>query len=198
VTHRRLKHLSTLLALTASLCVALPAMAQSKKELAAKVVQLQQPAVDNIARGIASQTAQQVLQSAGQALQGVAPDKREAVGKDIQADVKKFYDELEPVLRDRATKLAPATLGPLLEEKFSEEELKQVIAWLDSTAAKKYQQLGPDLQTAMAQKVVTETRATVEPKLKSLEASIQKRLGQTPATSAPAASGSKAGTPAKK
>jgi len=187
---------SAALVLAAGLCLGGLAQAQSKKELAAKVVQLQQPAIDNIARTLAAQTAQQVLQSAGQAMGNVAPEKREAVGKDIQAEVKKFHDDLEPVLRDRATKLAPATLGPLMEEKFTEDELKQVIAWLESTAAKKYQQLGNDLQSALAQKLVADTRPTVEPRLKTLETSLQKKLGLPPA---PAASGAaKPAAPAKK
>ena len=182
--------------LAAGLCLSGLVQAQSKKELAAKVVQLQQPAVDGIARTLAAQTAQQVLQTAGQAMGNVAPEKRESVGKDIQAEVKKFHDDLEPVLRDRAAKLAPTTLGPLMEEKFTEDELKQVITWLESSAAKKYQQLSGDLQSALAQKLVADTRPTVEPRLKTLETSLQKKLGLPPA---PAASGAaKSAAPAKK
>lgn len=162
------------------------AAAETKKDLVARVVQLQQGAVDNIARGLSSQTAQQVLQTAGQAMVNVAPDKREAVGKEVQAEVKKFYDEIDPILRDRAGKLAPTVLGPLLEEKLSEDELKQIIAWLDSPTSKKYQQLGLEQQSALTQKLVAETRTAVEPKLKALEASLQKKLGTGPA-SAPAA-----------
>jgi uncharacterized protein len=188
--------------LAVALAAASPVLAQSKKELAAKIVQLQQPAVDNVARGIAAQTAQQMLQFAGQAMGAVPPEKREAVGKDIQADVKKFHDEVEVLLRDRATKLAPSTLGPMMEEKFSEDELKQVLTWLESPAAKKYQQMANDLQSAIAAKVVADTRPAVEPKLKALQASLQKKLGLPPA-SAPAAAPSasapaKAASPAKK
>ena len=171
----------------AALAVGLPVQAaESKKELAARVVQLQQNAIENIGRNLAAQTSQQVLQTAGQALGAVAQDKREAVAKDVQADVKKFYEEIEPVLRERASKLAPSVLGPLLEEKLTEEELKQVVTWLESSASKKYQQLGGDMQGALTQKLVAETRPAVEPKLKALEATLQKRLGTTPAASSPA------------
>lgn len=181
------------LALAAGLTLAGPALAQSKKELAAKVVQLQQPAVEGIARSIAGQTAQQALQSAGQALGNVPADKREAVGKDIQADVKKFYDDIVPTLIDRATKDAPATLGPMLEAKFSSDELKQIITWLSSSAAKKYQQLGGEMQQAMAQKLIADTRGTVEPKLTALDQSLRQRLGLPPAAAASSPS-----APAKK
>jgi uncharacterized protein len=162
------------------------AAAETKKELVARVVQLQQGAVENIARSLSTQTAQQVLQTAGQAMVNVAPEKREAVAKDVQAEVKKFYDEIDPILRDRAGKLAPTVLGPLLEEKLTEDELKQIITWLESPASKKYQQMGNELQSALTQKLVADTRPAVEPKLKTLEAALQKKLGTGPA-SAPAA-----------
>lgn len=169
-----------------ALGLSLSAQADAKRDLANKVVQLQQASVDNIARQLASQTAQQVLQTAGQAMVNVAPDKRATVGKEIQADVKKFYDEIEPLLRDRAAKLAPVVLVPLLEEKLSEDELKQIVAWMESPVSKKFQQVGADMQSALAQKLVAETSASVEPKLKALETSLQKKLGASAAASAPA------------
>lgn len=169
-----------------ALGLSLSAQADAKRDLANKVVQLQQASIDNIARQLASQTAQQVLQTAGQAMVNVAPDKRAAVGKDIQAEVKKFYDEIEPLLRDRAAKLAPVVLVPVLEEKLTEDELKQVVAWMESPVSKKFQQVGADMQSALTQKLVADTSASVEPKLKVLEASLQKKLGAPAAASAPA------------
>ena len=167
------------------------AQAQTKKELIAKLMQLQQPGIENIGRAIAGQTSQRVLQAAGQALPRVAADKREAVGKDVQADVKKFYDEIEPILRKRATDLAPATLAPVYEEKFNEDELKIVIAWLESPVSKKFQQVDGEIANTLAQKVVADTRGTVETRLKTLETSLAKKLGVTPPPNGGSASGPK-------
>jgi uncharacterized protein len=164
------------------------AHAQTKKDLIAKVVQLHQQGIENVGRIIAGQTSQQMLQAAGQALQRVAADKREAVGKEIQEDVKKFYDEVEPLLKKRAVELAPATVGAAYEEKFSEDELKVIIAWLESPVSKKYAQIDRDQGNALAEKVVTDTRPAIEPKLKALEATVAKRLGVSanePSASAP-------------
>lgn len=165
------------------------AQAQTKKELVAKLLQLQQPGVENIGRALAGQVAQRVLQGAGQAMPRVPADKREAVGQEIQADVKKFHDEIEPLLRERALRLAPS-LAPMLEERFTEDELKQVIAWVESPVSKKFAQLDAELGKALADKVVTDSRSTVEAKLKVLEASIGKRLGLPPASGASAAKSS--------
>ena len=167
------------------------AQAQTKKELIAKLMQLQQPGFDNVGRAIAAQPSQRMLQAAGQALPRLPADKREAAAKDVQAEVKKFFDEIEPILRKRAVDLAPATLTPLYEEKFSEDELKTVIAWLESPASKKLQLVSAEIESLLAQKVVADTRGTVEPKLKALEVSVAKRLGIAPPPNGGGASGPK-------
>lgn len=174
--------------------------AQTKKELAAKVVQLQQPAVEALAAGIARDTAARMMDAAGQALGNVPADKREALAKQVQADIKAFYDDVQVKLHDSAVKNAPATLGPMLEEKFTEDELKQIATWLESPAAKKYQQLGGEMQTQMSRKLIEDTKPAVEPKLKTLEQTLQKRFAQAaPAGAASAPAGAKpASAPAKK
>ena len=111
--------------------------AQSKKELVAKVVQLRQPAVERLARTIAMEPAQTALNAARQVMQFVPADKREALGKQVQGDVKAFYDDTEARLRESGAKNAAATIGPILEEKFTEDELKLIITWLESSAATK-------------------------------------------------------------
>mgnify|MGYP003493647195 FL=1 len=131
-----IRHIAPLAVLALALAAA-PAHAQNKKELVAKVVQLHQQGIENVGRVIAGQTSQQMLQAAGQALPRVPADKREAVGKEIQDDVKKFYDEVEPMLKKRAVELAPATVGAAYEEKFSEDELKVIIAWLASPVSRR-------------------------------------------------------------
>jgi hypothetical protein len=184
------------LAALALVVAAAPAQAQNKKELIAKVVQLHMQGIENVGRVIAGQTSQQMLQAAGQALPRVAADKREAVGKEIQEDVKKFYDDVEPLLKKRAVELAPATVGAAYDEKFSEDELKIIIAWLESPVSKKYAQIDRDQGNALADKVVADTRSTIEPKLKALEAVVAKRLG-VPANE-PAAAPAKPAAPKKK
>ena len=176
-----------------AVCGAGSAQAQTKKELVAKLLQLQQGGIDNVGRALAGQTSQRVLQAAGQAIPRLAADKRDAAAKDVQADVKKFYDDIEPILRKRATEIAPATLTPVYEEKFSEDELKTVIAWLESPVSKKFQQVDAEIASTLAQKVVADTRGTVETRLKALEASLAKRLG----VPAQAGAGSAASGPKK-
>jgi hypothetical protein len=190
-------------AATLWLCLSLlagAAQGQTKKELAAKVLALQREGIESIGRALAGQTAQQMLQAASQAMSRMPADQRDAAAKDVQADVKRFYDEVEPLLRDRAVKLAPAVVGVQYEEKFSEDELKQIVAWLESPVFKRFSQLDREMGSGLAQKVVAEARPAVDPKLKALEASIAKRLGISPparaASSPPARAASSALKPA--
>jgi uncharacterized protein len=167
----------------------------AKKELVQKVLTLQQPQYENVARALSEQSVAQLAQQASLVLQAkVAPEKREAVAKDVQGDLKKYMDEVVPLLRDRVIKVAPGTIGVLLEEKFSEDELKTLVGILESPVQRKFMQLNGEMSQSLMQKLVAETRGQVEPKLASLQQTIGKRLGADQPASAPA-NGPKAGTP---
>lgn len=170
----------------------------AKKELVAKIVQLQQPGIEALARSLVEQPAAQMMQGAQLALRTrVAADKREATATAINGDLKKYMDESVPLARDRALKLAPSTIGAVLEEKMTEEELKQVVAIMESPAFAKYQRLQPELQQALTLKLVAETRPLIEPKIKALDATVGKRLGlEAPAAAAAPAAASGARRPA--
>ena len=155
-------------------------VSQAKKDLIAKVLVLQQPGYEAMARDIVMRPAVQLGQEAGAALQNVPADKRESVGKSIDADIRKFIDESTPVLRERAVKTAPTTIAPILEEKMSEDELKQLVAWLESPTAKKYQQVGSELQNAMGQKLIAEAGPLLTPKLQALAQKVRVSLGVPP------------------
>lgn len=167
----------------------------SKKELVAKIIKLQQPVIEGVAQNIIEQPAAQLLQQAGLALQARVPaDKREEIGKGIQADVKKYLDEAAPPAKERAMRLAPSTVGVVLEEKFSEEELRQLIAILESPVNRRLQELGGDMQRALSEKLITESRPEVEPRVRALQQNLAKRLGAdapvNPSAAKPATPGS--------
>ena len=167
----------------------------AKKALVKRVIQLQQPGIDAMSRALVEQPAGAIMQQVNRTLQSNVPaDKREAVGRDAQNDVRKFIDEVVPVVRKRATEIAPGTIGPILEDKFTEEELKQLVAWLDSPVSRKYQQLGGEMQKALSEPLIRDSRATVEPKMRALEESLMKRLGVSD-TPAGASAGKPAATP---
>jgi hypothetical protein len=161
---------------------AAPAAANSpaKKEIIGKILKIQQSGIEQLARTLAEEPAASMISRAGPVLaQRVPQDKQEAVAKEIQADAKKYVDEAVPIVRDRAIKLAPTTVGALLEDKFTEDELKQVLAMMSSPVYTKFQSLGGDMQRVLTEKLVEDTRGIVEPKVRAMEESIARRLGVT-------------------
>ncbi len=167
-----------------------PVAAQSsaaKNELVVKILQLQRPAIEGLATVLAQQPAQQMMQSANVALQSrIAPEKRQEIAKEIQADLKKYAEEVVPIARERAVKLAPAAIGTLLEEKFTEDELRELIKIMESPVNRKFGQMNAELQKSLAEKLVADARPLIDPKVKALETTIAKRLGMQPAAAASA------------
>jgi len=172
----------------------------AKRELVAKILKVQQPAIESLARNLAEQPAAELTERAGAALpERVPPERREAVAAEIKADVKRYLDEAVPLVQTRAVQLAPTTIGTLLQEKFTEEELRQVVAIIESPTYTKFQQLSGQMQNTLGEKLLAETRGAVEPKVLALEQSIGRRLGVTspPRGAAPAAPAAAARPPAK-
>lgn len=172
---------------------AAPASA-AKKELVAKLLKLQQPGIEAMARQLVEQPARQMLQQASPAVQRLPAERREAVARDIEADVRKYFEESAPGVVARAVNLAPSTIGVLLEERLTEDELREVISILESPANRKFQGLAGDMQRAIGEKLIAETRGDVESKVRALDQTVARRLGITPP--AAAASGARPAVPA--
>lgn len=178
---------------------AAPAAASTpaKKELVGRILKFQQPAIEGVARNLVEQPAMDLMQDVSRALPvRVAQDKQEQVAKDIQADVRKYLDDAVPMVQKRAVAIAPSTVGAVLDEKFSEEELRQLAALLESPVYGKFQRVSEEMHKSLADKLVADTRGQIEPKVRALEESVGKRLGMT----APAAGAAPQGAarPARK
>lgn len=175
---------------TSARAQATEASSPAKKELVARVIKLQQPGLENIGRQLVEQPWLQMAEPVRAALARVPQDKRDAVAREIEAEVRRYAEDAVPVVRDKAVALAPATIGPLLEQRFTEEELRQLIAILESPINARYQALGQEMQRALIAKVVADTRPTIDPKVRTLEQNIQTKLrAALGAASAPAGPG---------
>ena len=161
----------------------------AKKELVAHLLKLQQPGIEGLARQLAEQPAVQMMQQLGPVLQRLPEERREAVARDIQADIRNYVDEAVPIVRGHALKLAPTIVGPLLEERFSEAELKQIVGTLESPAFRKYQSVTAEIPRSLGERLVAESRDEVGAKLQTLQQSVSRRLAPP---AAPASSGSAA------
>src|SRR5436189_224537 len=64
---------------------------------------------------------------------------------------------------------------------------KELAGWLESPVVRRYQQLAPEMEKALGEKLVAETRSTIEPKVEALRQNISNRLNAAaPAATPPA------------
>lgn len=161
----------------------------AKKELVKRILVLQKQDIETLAIQLLERPAAQMAQQAGQVLQTEVPaDKREAAANDIRAALKAYADEIEPVGRDRANRLAPTTFGTAFEQRFTEDELKAIIAWQENPVSRKYQATINEIPQTFSNALASDAGPIVEPKLGALNAKIRVALGLPPQGAAPAGS----------
>ncbi|MCH8179302.1 MAG: hypothetical protein IIA02_05910 [Proteobacteria bacterium] len=148
-----------------------------KREQILRLPIAQKQALDGLATDITQAPARQLMGQFVQPAMGlVPPDKREAAAQQIDAELQKYQDAAVPLVKSSATKVGPQAVVGVLEDKFSEEELKQLGAMLDSPILKKYQGIIPELQKTLIEKVSNDARPQVDPKLQALQENVRKIL----------------------
>ncbi len=178
------------IAIAASLFASMPAAAQgndAKRALAQKISQIQQKSDSGaMAEQLTASAVQPLIAGWSQRLDETVPPARQKEIRDkLDVELKKFADTTRKSIEGQTAKAADAALVPVLMEKLSEDEMKTIIAYLESPAASKFQALGADATNAWAQKVIEATRTSVENAAKVFDASASKIIG-TPAPSTPA------------
>lgn len=107
----------------------------AKQALVDQVLKLWNP--DYIGQSMLQVPVGDAVQQARAMLQGrAAPEKRDAAMNDIVGEAKQFMAEATPITKGSADKLIPTTIAPLLAERYTEDELKQLIAILESPVKK--------------------------------------------------------------
>ncbi len=176
--------------------------AQSKKDIIAKILKIQQPAIEALTMGVLSRPVNELAAKAAPQLRNVPEAKREAVAKQIDADLRKFLDDNAKPLVEKGVKLAPSTMGVALDEKFTEDELKQLLAWLESPVSKKFAESSQELQTLYTKKLIDDNGKQLDEKFTALQQNVAKQLGietsPAPSASAPKSSAKPAPAPAPK
>lgn len=147
----------------------------AKLQLMQKIVELLH--VDGLGVTMLQDPVSKAIGQARVTLVARAPaDRHEAAMRDITSEAKKFMDEATPIVRTSAQKHIPSTVYPLLAEKFTEDELRQIIAILESPVKQKFEAIVPEMQKTLGEKLAAETRPVIDPKMENLTQRIGLRL----------------------
>ena len=171
-------------------------MAQNdaKKALATKLAQLQLKTDGaTMADQLTGSAVQPIVAGWSQRLDETVPPARQKDVRDkLDVELKKFADNTHKAVEAQVGKSAEAALVPIFMEKLSEDEMKTIIAYMESPASAKLQALGADATDAWAKRIIEATRSQVEAGAKTFESAANRIVG--------AAGGSRSGgnSPAKK
>ena len=148
-------------------------MAQNdaKRALANKLVQLQLktdgPAITD---QLTNSAVQPIVAGWSQRLDETVPPARQKEVRDkLDVELKKFADSTHKSIEAQVGKAAEAAMVPIFMEKLSEEEMKTIIAYMESPASAKLQALGADATDAWAKRIIDSTRSQVEASAKTFE-----------------------------
>ena len=151
----------------------MPATAQNdgKRALATKLAQIQLKADSAaLAEQLTATAVQPVLASWSQRLdETVPPAKQKEVRDKLDVELKKFADSTHKTVEAQVGKAGEAALVPIFMEKLTEDELKTIIAYLESPVSTKFQALGPEATNAWAKRVIDATRSSVEAGAKNFD-----------------------------
>lgn len=106
----------------------------------------------------------------------VPVDKQEATMKDIAQEANKFMEQELPPLRASTHAIVQANVAPLLAQKFSVDELKQLAAVLESPVLAKFEALVPEMKKTVGENVAKANQATIQPKMNELQNKVGLRL----------------------
>jgi hypothetical protein len=99
----------------------------------------------------------------------VPADKQDATMKDITAEATKFVEQETPALRTSTHAIVQSSVAPLLAQKFSEDELKQLAAILESPVLAKFESVVPEMKKAVGENVAKANAAQIQPKMTELQ-----------------------------
>lgn len=149
------------------------AQTDGKRALAVKLAQIQAKSDGAaITEQLTGSAVQPLLAGWSQRLDETVPPARQKDVRDkLDVELKKFTDSAHKTIEGQVGKAAEATLVPIFMEKLSEDEMKTIIAYLESPVRAKFQALGDDATNAWAKKVVDSTRPAIESAAKTFDAS---------------------------
>lgn len=153
------------------------AHADGKRDLVQRLPLAQKTELEGLATNLIQAPVRQLLGQLVQPAMSLVPDdKREGAAKQVDAEIQKFLESSTPLVKASATKVGPAAVGGVLEDKLTEDELKQLVVMLDSPIVKKYQAALPEVQKALIERISADARPQLDPKLQALQESIKKIL----------------------
>lgn len=154
------------------------AATDTKRDLAAKLVALQRgPEMERMTLQLTTGAIQPLIAKWGPKLETMPVAKQEKARDQLNAELKLLGDSIRKMLEDQMNKSAETSLLPAYMERFSEEEMRQLVTLFEAPAFKKYQSVSPELGDIWIKDVMDSARATVVEKEAVFDTTAAKIIG---------------------
>ena len=153
-----------------------PAIEPDKQKLIDQILTLWHP--ENSVVMAVQRPAAEALEKSKIALQQarLPQPKQDAAMKDLSTDVQKYIDTSTPLAANSAKKNLQSTVVPLLAQNFSVDELKQLLALLQSPVKSKFEKLIPQADQAVGKKVQDEVGAEINKNIQTMTQAVGTKL----------------------
>ena len=150
----------------------------TKRALAVRAVAAQEgPEMNRMLAQLAGSATQQMVSNWDERVSQLPEAKQQSVINAMDAELKKYNDDALKLITAQATKVRSDALLNAYIERFSEDELKQLVTLMEAPVFKKYQSVGPDLGGIYIKAIVDGTRSAVEARSKVFDAAAAKIVG---------------------
>lgn len=192
------KLLTTLLIASCGFSATIQAQTDPKLEWATRLVALQQgPDLDSLVEQLAGSATQDLISGWESRLEtSVPPAKQAKATEELNAELAKFAADANKIIGSKVSQANRDALVPAYMDRFTLDELKQLTAFFESPAVKKYKATTPDLVGAFVNKLVESSKIEVQARAKQFNETATKIVGTAPA--AKPAGAAPAAKPAKK
>jgi hypothetical protein len=164
------------LALAGSACAEGAAGVPSEKQALVQRV-LDKMALDTVGMQMMQAPVADMLRQAKVVVSSRVPaERQDATMKDITADANQFMAEEGPVLLKSTHAIVEQDVAPVLAQKFSVDELKQLAAILESPVLAKFEAAVPELKRAVGENLAKANAARIQPKMTALQNKVGERL----------------------
>lgn len=154
----------------------------AKRALAVRVVAAQEgPEMTRMLSQLADSATMQIIGGWEERVAALPEAKQQAAVAAIEAELKKFNEDALKLITAQAAKVRANGLVAAYAERFSEDELKQLVALMEAPVFKKYQAAAPELVNVYLKAIGDGTRTDVVARSKVFDAAAAKIVGSAPA-----------------
>ena len=140
------------------------------KALATKMVALQNgPEMDRMVYQLTSGAMQPLIAKWAPKMEALPASKQDKAREQLNTELKKTGDTTKKIIEGQMAKSANSVLEKAYLERFTEDELKAIVAMFESPIFKKYQSVAPELGNVWVKDVIDNSRGAVLAEGKSFD-----------------------------